>query len=136
MSKVAGDLTRSSGEGSCARPFVNTNRYESTSCRYSTFIRDPERSRAIPHNPSRPQPSPAVPSHPQPSHGSLWSPYLQCAMRGMTKPRRGLSGSAGVGRGGTPWDGWDAAGRGATGGVLRNGHVTVGSGLSHTSSVR
>ena len=51
-------------------------------------------------------------------------------------PKRGLSGSAGVGRGGMRWDGWDAAGRGATGGVLRNGHVTVGSGLSHTSSVR
>ena len=44
-----------------------------------------------------------------------------------------------VGCGGMRWDGWDAAGRGATGGVLCNGHatvtVTVGSGLSHTSSV-
>ena len=51
-------------------------------------------------------------------------------------PKRGLSGSAGVGRRGMRWDGWDAVGRGETGGVLSNGHVTVGSGLSHTSCVR
>ena len=46
-----------------------------------------------------------------------------------------------VGCGGTPWDAVGRVGRGlvgrvATGGVLGNGHVTVGSGQSHTSCVR
>ena len=54
-------------------------------------------------------------------------------------PKRGLSGSAGVGRRGMrwdPWDAWDGAGRVRRVGCGSNGHVTVGSGLSHTSSVR